>query len=524
MQLRLLNKNGLEKIKIVRNSKKDQPLPLSKIELQDKSHRYYFQKALQLKPDQLWFSELDLNIEYGKIEIPVTPTLRILSPVFQNNQLQGIIVINLFIEEFLQQLTSSLHFNIAVLDKNNDYIQHYLKPAKSWSKYFKERNSFSEEFYIQEKKLQSKNTKKETLFFTKKIKELIPNNHLSLIFIPKQHTFEQIKDLQKEYTIYLFTLIFFLSIPISIVLARFPFKYIKDLLESKHRLLELVNDNVLYSSSDIDGNIIDISEALCKLTKYKKEELIGKNHNIFRHPDSSDNIFQTMWSTILKGDTWSGELQNIDKDLNSFWISVTISPNFEDNKLIGFTAIRENITDKKIIEALSITDELTTLYNKRFFNKTFPREIKRAKRMKTNFVFVILDIDNFKLYNDTYGHKEGDSVLQEVGVLLRKMFKRSYDFPFRIGGEEFAIIFTEKDISKITPYVESIQKAICELNIEHKLNTDHHIITASIGYKSMGSDNILSEIEIYKQADKALYLAKKSGRNKVVNYDDINSL
>jgi len=521
MQLRLLDNNGYEKIKIVRNSEKDQPLPLNKTQLQNKSHRYYYQKALELKPNQLWFSQIDLNIEHGEIEIPVVPTIRVLCPIFTDDEFQGVIILNLFIEKILEQITNSLHFDIAILDSNSEYIQHHYNSKQNWSAYFQERISFFEEFYIYENKMLNKKTKKEVLFFTKEIKKLIPNNKISLLFIPKQHTFDQIQSLQREYTLYLIVLIFFISIPISILLARFPFNYTKDLLESKHRLLELVNENVLYSSSDIDGIIIDVSEALCKLTNYSKEELVGENHSIFRHPDTPDTIFQTMWSTILKGHIWSGEIQNIDKDYNSFWINVTITPNFEDTEIVGFTAIRENITDKKIIEALSITDELTTLYNKRFFNKTFPREIKRAKRLKTHFVFVILDIDNFKLYNDTYGHKEGDSVLQEIGVLIRKMFKRSYDFPFRIGGEEFAIIFTEKDTAKIYPHVEALRKAIEELHIEHQFNANHGIVTTSIGYKVMNSDKILTETEIYQQADKALYLAKKSGRNTVINYDEI---
>lgn len=523
MQLRILDKTGLEKIKIVRNNYTNSPLSLNKTELQNKSHRYYFQEALKLKPNQLWFSKIDLNMEHGKLELPLVPTMRIITPVYQNKNLQGVLIINLFMERFLEQISKSSHFDIALLDKNNEYIQHPFEKTKSWSAYFKDRISFFEEFVIQDNKLRDKEHLHEIFFFTKEIKDIIPNNEISLVFMAKPHTFELIKSLQREYTLYLLAIIFFISIPISLLLARIPFKYTLDLLDSKHRLLDVVNDHVLYSSSDLEGNITDVSDALCELTKYSKEELLGKNHNIFRHPDSEDAVFQTMWTTILKGNRWSGELKNIDKEHNTFWIDVTITPNIKNGKLIGFTAIRDNITDKKIIEALSITDELTTLYNKRFFNKTFPKEIKRAKRLKTYFVFVILDIDNFKLYNDTYGHKEGDKVLQEVGVLIRKRFKRSYDFPFRIGGEEFAIIFSEKDPAKINPFIESLREAIENLNIEHQHNKEHKVVTASIGYKMMDSKNILSETQIYKEADEALYMAKKTGRNKVINYDNISN-
>jgi len=521
MQLRFLDKIGKEKVKIVRNSIQNKPLPLDKTLLQNKQHRYYFKEIENLQKDETWFSKIDLNMEHGKVQTPIVPTLRVAKSIFIDNKFEGVIIINLFVEKFLQEITNSLYFHIAIVNEKKEYIQHHNNTQKNWSEYFPENGSFLEDICVLDKKIINKITQERISYFTKEIGHLIPNNDLSLVFIPKKDTFKQIQAIQTKYIFYLIIITFFISIPISIFLSRFPFNYTKELLDSKHRLLELVNENVLYSSSDLEGNITDVSQALCRFTKYSKEELIGKNHNIFRHPDTPDQVFQNLWSTILKGNIWSGELKNIDKDFNTFWINATISPNFKNNEIVGFTAIRENITDRKIIEALSITDELTTLYNKRFFNKTFPKEIKRAKRLKTNFVFVILDIDNFKLYNDTYGHKEGDSVLQEIGVLIRKMFKRSYDFAFRIGGEEFAIIFTEKDSSKIYPYIERIGKAIKDLNIEHQFNSHHKIVTASIGYRIMSSDNILSETEIYKQADIALYKAKKSGRNTVINYDDI---
>ena len=524
MQLRYIDKKGFEKIRVDRNKYSDTPFFTKKEKLQNKSNRYYFKETKQLKKtESIWFSKLDLNIEYGKLQYPIVSTIRVAKPIIINNKFEGIVIVNIFAEKFIEKLTKSLHFKIAILNKKEEYIHHFDNPNKSWSEFFKERNSFSEDCNMKDKFIIDEITNAKIPFFTKNIENLIPNNKLNLIFIPNKTTQQEVSSIQKKYILYFIILTLLISIPISILLSRIPFKYTRKLINNKDNLLDIIDEHVLYSTSDLQGNITDISEAVCKLTKYTKNELLGKSHSIFRHPDTPDDAFQSMWSTIIKGNTWHGEIKNLDKDNNVFWIDATITPNFDDNaKIVGFTAIRENITDKKIIEALSITDELTTLYNKRYFNKMFTKELKSAKRINAFFVLVILDIDNFKLFNDTYGHKEGDMVLQKIGVLIQKMFKRSYDFAFRVGGEEFAIIFLENDISKIKPYIERVRKGIEDLKIPHELNNGYGVVTASLGYKVINENTNLTEDEIYTQADQGLYAAKKRGRNQIVQYEDLN--
>ena len=523
MQLRYIDKKGFEKIRVVRNNYLDTPFFTKKEKLQNKSNRYYFKDVKQLKDTNgVWFSELDLNIEYGKLQQPIVPTIRVAKQIIINNKFEGIIIMNIFAKKFIEKLTKSLNFKIAILNKQKEYIHHFDDSQKSWSKFFNVRNSFSEDYYVTDGYIEDKITNKKIQFFNKSIENLIPNNKLDLIFIPNKTILQEISLIHDKYILYFIIFTFLISIPISILLSRIPFTYTKKLINNKEGLLDIINEHVLYSSSDLKGNITDVSDAVCKLTKYTRSELIGKNHSIFRHPDTSDDAFQSMWSTISNGNTWRGEIKNLDKDNNVFWIDVTVTPNFDDDaKIIGFTAIRDDITDKKIIEALSITDELTTLYNKRYFNKMFSKEIKNAKRINTFFVLVILDIDNFKLFNDTYGHKEGDMVLQKIGVLIQKMFKRSYDFAFRVGGEEFAIIFLEKDMLKIKPYIERIRKGIEDLNIPHKSNDGYDVVTASLGYKIISGDSNLTEDEIYTQADQGLYAAKKRGRNQIVQYENL---
>ena len=170
---------------------------------------------------------------------------------------------------------------------------------------------------------------------------------------------------------------------------------------------------------------------------------------------------------------------------------------------------------KKRIEEISIHDELTKLYNRRHFNKVLHDELNRAKRDKKLLSFMMIDVDNFKLYNDNYGHQEGDNVLFEIANVLNNYCKRAGDFAFRLGGEEFGILFSEltKEESKI--YADAIREAVEDLKIPHEKNSISSFVTISVGLLSISPDEKITEDEIYKKADDLLYKAKESGRNRV---------
>ena len=171
-------------------------------------------------------------------------------------------------------------------------------------------------------------------------------------------------------------------------------------------------------------------------------------------------------------------------------------------------------TEKKLQE-LSITDELTTLYNRRYFNNIFTKILNSAKRNKNNICFVLMDIDFFKSYNDTYGHINGDEALQKVSRSMLDSLSRADDYCFRLGGEEFGMLF--KGLSKEEAYyhVEKIRQNIEELKIEHKGNLSSNYLTASFGLVVKDAKSIQNDNEIYKEADELLYKAKETGRNKV---------
>jgi diguanylate cyclase (GGDEF)-like protein len=166
---------------------------------------------------------------------------------------------------------------------------------------------------------------------------------------------------------------------------------------------------------------------------------------------------------------------------------------------------------------MAITDELTQLYNRRYFHTSLDAEISRAKRYAHSISLLILDIDHFKQVNDNHGHQIGDQVLSELGTTITSI-TRENDIVARYGGEEFAIILPEAELPEACDCAEKIRKAIEKkgfiLEDGSFLN-----LTTSIGVASAGRIKIpVKDVaeNIIKLADQALYKAKESGRNRVI--------
>ncbi len=168
------------------------------------------------------------------------------------------------------------------------------------------------------------------------------------------------------------------------------------------------------------------------------------------------------------------------------------------------------------VEILSVTDGLTGLYNRRHFEYNIEREFLRAKRYKNDLSIAILDIDFFKNVNDTYGHQYGDYVLKEVAELMKESFRKT-DMLYRYGGEELVIIMPETPLENAAIPADRLREKISEYNFMY--NGVKTNLTVSIGVASMNS-NFNNQKEIIETADKALYNAKQTGRNKVVVYNE----
>jgi len=280
--------------------------------------------------------------------------------------------------------------------------------------------------------------------------------------------------------------------------------------------VELIDENIITSKTDLEGNITYASKAFQKISGYSIDELLGKSHNILYHKDMPKSFYTKLWETIIEDKIWQGEIKNISKDGKIYWVKATITPIFQNGVKIGYTSIRQEITDKKSLEQISIKDQLTDIYNRRYYEEKVIEFLNIAKRKNEKVCFIMLDVDFFKLYNDNYGHQEGDNVLISIAGVLKSNMKRGNDYCFRIGGEEFVILFDTDTIENALSFSNKIRKDIENLKIEHKYNKISDYVTVSMGLYCDKAQNIKNPEELYKNADDLLYEAKESGRNIVV--------
>jgi len=167
----------------------------------------------------------------------------------------------------------------------------------------------------------------------------------------------------------------------------------------------------------------------------------------------------------------------------------------------------------KKLEELSLTDPLTGVANRRHFNKILDLEWKRCLRSKQPLSLVMVDIDYFKLYNDTYGHVKGDICLKKVARVLKENLKRAGDFVARYGGEEFVVILPNTDIRGACFLAETFRTKVEQMKIPHEKSKVSKYLTISLGVASIVPDRNSSYEELLKSADEALYRAKQKSRN-----------
>jgi len=192
-----------------------------------------------------------------------------------------------------------------------------------------------------------------------------------------------------------------------------------------------------------------------------------------------------------------------------------------DHNRLEKVAKKLKIVNKKL-ENASYTDSLTHLHNRRYFNFIYERELKRAKRSKSYITFMMLDIDYFKQYNDTYGHIEGDKALRKVAQVLQNTLKRPSDYIFRLGGEEFGVLLSETDASNSAQLAREICDSLREEKIEHKNSLVCEYMTLSIGVVCCVADDALEDEVLISRADEMLYRAKESGRDRYIITTDIS--
>jgi diguanylate cyclase (GGDEF)-like protein len=175
-----------------------------------------------------------------------------------------------------------------------------------------------------------------------------------------------------------------------------------------------------------------------------------------------------------------------------------------------------------VLRSQTFSDGLTGIANRRHFDVDIEKEVRRAKRHASSLSLALIDIDYFKAYNDHYGHQQGDECLIHVATTLSAMMRRPSDLVARYGGEEFAIILPDTNADSARTLAEGIRARLEELALEHASSVVAPHVTVSIGLTTRTPAHPLEVASLIGNADRALYRAKRSGRNRVVVDDDIN--
>ena len=165
------------------------------------------------------------------------------------------------------------------------------------------------------------------------------------------------------------------------------------------------------------------------------------------------------------------------------------------------------------LQELVLVDGLTGLYNKGYLNSQLEKEWSRALRDKKEITVMLIDIDHFKLYNDNYGHVQGDKCLQEVALVIKEVFQRENDFVSRFGGEEFCVVLNDQSAENPAELASKVHALLKERKITHEFSPTAPHVTISIGVASIVPNIEMVSEWLVNKADRALYKAKHEGRN-----------
>lgn len=266
--------------------------------------------------------------------------------------------------------------------------------------------------------------------------------------------------------------------------------------------------------TDADRNIIAVNPAFTAITRYKAEDVTGKNPKLLSSGRQSPEFYQEMWKSINETGRWRGEIWNRRENGEIYpeWLSIGTVKD-ENGKVVNFIGIFNDTTQRKEaeqhIQYLAHYDSLTNLPNRRLFEDRIQQGLLASKRARKKAALLFLDLDRFKSINDSLGHLSGDQLLQSVAERLKSCVRES-DTVCRQGGDEFLILLPE--INKSDDAAHVANKIITSMAEAHFVEDFHLIVTFSIGISIYPDDGTDSQTLI-RNADAAMYHAKENGRN-----------
>lgn len=282
---------------------------------------------------------------------------------------------------------------------------------------------------------------------------------------------------------------------------------IVDLLKLRGKAFDYLFDAVVVTDSL--GIITDWNKGSETLYGYSKDQAIGQPVNILHVPEDSEHITSEVILTVEIEGKWTGEIRMLHQDGSIGWIESMCVPIYDDNrKVVGALGINRDITKRvkeaERLEHLAYYDQLTNVPNRYLLLDRLTHLITQSERYKYKFALLFVDIDKFKVINDTQGHIFGDQVLIEVALRLKSSIRNS-DTLARFGGDEFIILLenisNKKDASIM---IETLTHA---LNEEFIVEGKKIEISCSIGVSIFPDDGTTTD-KLLTMADKAMYQTK----------------
>lgn len=260
---------------------------------------------------------------------------------------------------------------------------------------------------------------------------------------------------------------------------------------------------------DKGGTIVEINQAARDILNIDGSALIGKSCREIISSKVGEKV-RCILDVIEKAPSSFMEDITTLEAFSDITVDISVSSIRGDNshrlgKLAVIRDVTERVNTEKQLHELSIRDDLTNLYNQRYFYRLLNREVHRADRQGHSLSMLVLDVDNFKDYNDQYGHIEGNKVLARVGELLHENIRSGVDSAFRFGGDEFIAVLPEVDIEQATRVAERVRVSFEKCNISN--------LTLSLGIAEYAHHCDMENL--FEMADQAMYRAKRAGRNRL---------
>lgn len=295
----------------------------------------------------------------------------------------------------------------------------------------------------------------------------------------------------------------------------------RNLYESHHQLLDDLQSVVM----ELDENltICFLNRTWETLMGYPIEDSVGRRIEDFTSPEDAKQfaIFKTKITAAIREQKTSAEIELCLRDVNQqkIWTQLKISRSTRSEQFSTLTVCLDNITERRKsqeqLQYLAMHDSLTGLHNRHHFESTLEQLSEDAKRNQRLHGLVYLDLDHFKVINDTFGHQKGDEVLREMSALLSRRIRKP-DTLCRLGGDEFAVLLRDVNAQAAQDFAREIQKIIGEFSFQ--LQEQRINLGCSIGV-TMIDGSVHSAEEHFMRADIALYVAKGRGRNLIHLYD-----